>query len=220
MKNIIVTGATGNLGDAVLRHFLETGYYVIAPVHSAGGINFQHERLEVHTVDATDSVAVKDFVQNFLQVHSGIDGLIALVGGFAPGTMEKTTTADIRKMISLNFDTAYNFVQPVLAQMKRQDGGGKIFLVGSRPGMTTSEARTSVAYGLAKSLVFRLGEIINAEHKNISATVFVPGTIDTPDNRKAMPNADISKWNNPMDIAARMEDVMAGKEEGAVIEFS
>lgn len=55
--------------------------------------------------------------------------------------------------------------------------------------------------------MFRLAEVINAEgkNKNITASVIVPGTIDTPANRHAMPDADFSSWVNPVDVAAAME---------------
>jgi short-subunit dehydrogenase len=105
--------------------------------------------------------------------------------------------------------------------MKHQPSGGKIIMVGSRPGKNPTSAKTAVAYALSKSLIFRLAEIVNEEDKskNISATVFVPGTIDTEANRKAMPDADFSKWNKPVDIANRMEKVLSGEETAAVIEF-
>jgi len=108
----------------------------------------------------------------------------------------------------------------VLRQMKLQQGG-RIILVGSRPGRYPDAARTSVAYGFSKSLVFRLAEIVNLEgrEKNIHAAVIVPSTIDTPANRKAMPKADFTKWNRPEDIAEKMEAILAGRDDSAVIEF-
>ena len=60
-----------------------------------------------------------------------------------------------------------------------------------------------VAYSLAKSLIFRLAELMNdeAKGKNIVTSVVVPSTIDTPQNRKAMPDADFSNWVKPEAIA-------------------
>ena len=59
-----------------------------------------------------------------------------------------------------------------------------------------------VAYGLAKSLIIRLAELMNleAKGKNVVTSVVVPSTIDTPQNRKAMPDADFNKWVKPEDI--------------------
>ena len=60
-----------------------------------------------------------------------------------------------------------------------------------------------VAYGLAKSLIFRLAELMNAEAKgsNVVTSVVVPSTIDTPQNRSAMPDASFDTWVKPEAIA-------------------
>ncbi|MEP7169524.1 MAG: short-chain dehydrogenase, partial [Bacteroidota bacterium] len=88
-------------------------------------------------------------------------------------------------------------------QLKIQAKGGKIILIGSEPGKDGSKAKGSVAYGFTKSLLFRLAELINAEgrDKNISAHVIIPTTMDTPQNRAAMPKADFSKWTTPEKVS-------------------
>ena len=79
----------------------------------------------------------------------------------------------------------------------------QIFLIGSKPGLTAKEGKGKIAYGLAKSMLFRLAENMNDEAKgtNVVVNVVVPGTIDTPPNREAMPDADFSKWTKPEAIA-------------------
>lgn len=71
-------------------------------------------------------------------------------------------------------------------------------------GIDTNKAKGMTAYGLGKSLLVGLANIINAEYEGtaIKAHVIVPSTIDTPQNRAAMPNADFSKWEKPSEIAA------------------
>ena len=85
-----------------------------------------------------------------------------------------------------------------------KQGSGRIFLVGSRPGSDMRYSKGMVAYGLAKSLNFRLAELMNDEAKgsNVVTSVLVPSTIDTPQNRKSMPDADFSTWVKPEEIAA------------------
>lgn len=80
-----------------------------------------------------------------------------------------------------------------------QQGSGRIFLIGSRPGFDMSNSKGTVAYGMNKSLIFRLAELMNEEAKgmNIVTSVVVPSTIDTPQNRTAMPEADFNKWIKP-----------------------
>jgi NAD(P)-dependent dehydrogenase (short-subunit alcohol dehydrogenase family) len=120
------------------------------------------------------------------------------------GDMEKTTVKDVNKQLELNFITAFNVARPVFLQMKKQ-GAGRIFLVGSRPGMDMKNSKGMIAYGLSKSLVFRLAELMNDEAAGTGVViqVIVPSTIDTPQNRKSMPGADFSKWVKPETIAER-----------------
>jgi NAD(P)-dependent dehydrogenase (short-subunit alcohol dehydrogenase family) len=84
-----------------------------------------------------------------------------------------------------------------------KQNNGRIFIIGSRPGLNAMHGKGMVAYGLAKSLIFRLAEMMNDEAKgtNVVTSVVVPSTIDTPQNRKAMPDADPSKWVKPEAIA-------------------
>src|SRR5262245_16374333 len=142
MKTVIISGAAGNLGEAVVDTFVKSGYRVLATVRSVDPSQTSGTNPETYAVDAADADAVRKFI-NTVGDQGTLDALILLVGGFAPGTMEKTTVEDIRKMIRLNFETAYNYVQPAMSCMKKQ-GGGKIIFVGSRPGKNPEAAKSSV----------------------------------------------------------------------------
>src|SRR5258706_7703257 len=87
-------------------------------------------------------------------------------------------------------------------QMMKQSNG-RIFIIGSRPGLDAKSGKGMVAYGLAKSLIFRLAELMNDEAKghNVVTSVVVPSTIDTPQNRKSMPDAKFDNWVKPEAIA-------------------
>ena len=118
------------------------------------------------------------------------------------GDIADTSSADILKQYKLNFETAYHIARPVFLQMMKQ-GYGRLFMIGSRPGSDMRNSKGMTAYGLAKSLVFRLAELMNEEAKgtDVVTCVVVPSTIDTPQNRKSMPDADFSKWVKPEAIA-------------------
>jgi len=114
----------------------------------------------------------------------------------------ETKTSDIAKQYKLNFETAYNIARPIFVQMLKQNSG-RIFIIGSKPGLNAMNGKGMVAYGLAKSLIFRLAELMNeeAKGKNVVTSVVIPSTIDTPQNRKSMPDADPAKWVKPEAIA-------------------
>ena len=143
-----------------------------------------------------------ELIRSVIEKYKNIDAAILTVGGFAMGKMADTKAADIFKQYKLNFETAYHVARPVFAQMLTQTSG-RIFLIGSKPGMDARNGKGMVAYGLAKSLIFRLAELMNDEAKghNVVTSVIVPSTIDTPQNRKSMPDANFSSWVKAEKIA-------------------
>jgi NAD(P)-dependent dehydrogenase (short-subunit alcohol dehydrogenase family) len=197
MKTIIVTGASGNLGQAVVKKFLAENYFVIGTLipNDTVKINIESKNFETAIVDLANEVAVGQFTEQLLARQGNIDAAVLTAGGFAMGKIADTRATDIARQYQLNFETAYNLARPVFLQMLKQ-GSGRIFMVGSRPGLDMHKSKGMVAYGLSKSLIFRLAELMNDEAKgtDVVTTVLVPSTIDTPSNRKSMPDADFSKW--------------------------
>ena len=204
MKTIIVTGASGNLGQAVVKKFLKKNYFVVGTVIPNDPVQLKIENKNFKTVlvDLMDEDAALKFTVQFVSDHGNIDAAVLTAGGFAMGKITETKTSDIAKQYKLNFETAYNMARPVFQQMLKQ-GSGRIFLIGSRPGLDMRNSKGMASYGLSKSLIFRLAELMNDEAKgtNVVTSVVVPSTIDTPPNRKNMPDADFSKWVTPGSIA-------------------
>lgn len=204
MKNVIVTGASGNMGQAVVRKFLTEDYRVIGTMLSndTTPLEFDQTHFEKADVDLMNEEAAAIFVQSVVDKYKTIDAVVLTVGGFALGTVAETCTADVSKQVKLNFDTSYNIVRPVFVQMLKQEYG-RIFMTGSRPGLHSFHGNGMVAYSLGKSLLFRLADLMNdeAKGKNVVTSIIVPSTIDTPQNRKSLPNANFSDWVKPEDIA-------------------
>ncbi len=204
MKIAIVTGASGNMGQAVVKKFIDEGYYVAGTIvpNDQVPLNFPADKFEKIVVDLMNENDSQKFVETVISKHEAIDAAVLTVGGFAMGKIEDTKTSDINKQYKLNFETAYNVAQPVFVQMMKQNSG-RIFIIGSKPGIDSKNSKGMVAYGLAKSLIFRLSELMNdeAKGKNVVTSVVVPSTIDTPPNRKAMPDANFENWVKPEQIA-------------------
>lgn len=202
-KTIIITGAGGNLGQAVAKKFLDESYTVIGTVHNKSTSSESSTRsFEEVTIDLLNEESCQKFVQDVIEEQGKIDVAVLTAGGFALGNVESTSTKEIYKQYQLNFETTYNIARFIFIQMLQQNNG-RIFLIGSRQGLEASKGKGAIAYTLSKSLIFRFAEILNAEAKgkNVVTTVIVPSTIDTPQNRKSMPDADFSSWVKPSDIA-------------------
>lgn len=208
MKTILITGANGNLGAVTVQHFLNTGYKVIAVARSGSELGFArtNRNFELHQVDLADEKAATTFIQEAISLYGTIHGALFLAGGFTMGDIAKTDGDGIKKMISVNFETAF-YLSKILFQHMQQNNYGRLVFVGARASLKAEQGKTAIAYSLSKSLLFHYAELLNAEAKgkNVTASVVVPGTIDTKTNREAMPDADHSKWVSAEAIANIME---------------
>lgn len=201
-KTIIVTGASGNLGKAVVKKFLEKEYNVVGAVHKKENKITDKNNLEETELDLLNEESSEKFVSGVIEKYGAIDVAALTAGGFASGNIDKTKTSDVAQQFRLNFETAYNIARPVFLQMMKQNSG-RIFLIGSRQGLNSLKGKGALAYSFSKSLLFRLAEILNAEakEKNVVVNMIVPSIIDTPANRESMPDADFSDWVRPASIA-------------------
>jgi NAD(P)-dependent dehydrogenase (short-subunit alcohol dehydrogenase family) len=213
-RTIVITGAAGTLGAAVVEKFKREGYYVIALVRPEA--NEQSEEADVtYDVDVTDEQSVIDFVNEYEEQFGDLEAIALIVGGYTSGNVESTSQQDLSRMIQLNFFSAFTLAKAFLPLMKKQQRGTFLF-VGARPALEPAEAKSAVAYSLSKQLVGSLSEIIAEEVKGtaIRTHVFVPSILDSQSNQAAMPEADFSKWVTPADIAEAMHYAVNTPELG------
>jgi len=201
MKNVLITGAAGNLGTAVVDKFLSEEWNVIAIVDPKIN-NKLKPAVKTYAADLSNEPEVNQVIAKVISENSTIDAALLLVGGFAAGNIDATDGAALRNQMSLNFETAYFTARPVFQQMVKQNGG-RILLVTSKTALNSQVGKDFVAYSLSKFLLTKFAELLNAEgsSKNVVCSVIAPSTIDTEANRKSMPKADFSKWVKPSDIA-------------------
>ena len=214
MKTVVITGAAGYLGTAVVQEFLGKDYRVLATVNidpAKSGLS-EHPGLQVFKVDLTNEKEATDFAQRAIQEYGPIDATLLLAGGFAAGGIAETSAADLHGQIALNFETAFHITRVLFAHMK-ENKMGRIVFIGARPAILPAQAKNMVAYGLAKSLLFRLAEVLNEEAKglDLNLSVVVPSTLDTPANRKAMPDANPDNWVSLSDLAGTLEYLVSDK---------
>ena len=204
MKTAIVTGASGNLGQAVIRKLIGGGFRVIGTVipNDPVSMDFPVEKFEKVVVDLMNEDPAQQFIDSVWEKYKSIDVAVLTVGGFAMGKIAETKTSDVQKQLRLNFETTYNVARPVFVRMMEQRSG-RIFIIGSKPGLDSRNGKGMIAYSLSKSLIFRLAELMNDEAKghDVVTSVIVPSTIDTPQNRQSMPDAKHDSWVKPEAIA-------------------
>jgi NAD(P)-dependent dehydrogenase (short-subunit alcohol dehydrogenase family) len=205
---VLVTGARGNLGRAVVEAFHAGGCRVIAVDYATEKMAATFPALAgspgvylAEGVDVTDPDQTQDLVRVSLDRFGRIDILVNTVGGYRAGTpVHETTLKTWDYMMNLNARSAFIVSKAVIPHMLSR-GEGRIINIASSAALKGSA--NSAAYSAAKSAVARLTESMSAEYKRQGITVnaIIPGTIDTPENREAMPTADYSLWVAPQALA-------------------
>lgn len=201
-KNALVTGANGGLGMHVTKALLDAGFMVVglSPRIQQAAIN--HPNFVALPAEIISLESTKKAVDGVLARFGKIDVLAHLVGGFAGGqTVAETDDATWQRMFDANLNSTFHVLRAVIPHM-RDAGGGRIIAIGSRaaedPGPKVG------AYSASKAALVSLIRTVAMENKDVGITsnVILPGTMDTPANRKDMPGADISQWVQPSSVAS------------------
>jgi NAD(P)-dependent dehydrogenase (short-subunit alcohol dehydrogenase family) len=205
-KTVMITGAAGNLGRAVVEGFERRGATLVLLVRDATKAQAlfgnASARLAYFGVDLLDAAQVQSAVDQVVARTGGVDVVCNLAGGFRMGTpVHRTSDADWTFLLDINARTLLSMARGVVPAMLAAGKGGKIVNVGAFAAQ--KGVAQMGAYVAAKSAVIRLTEAMSAELRthDINVNCVLPTIIDTPENRQAMPNADPSKWVAPADLA-------------------
>jgi NAD(P)-dependent dehydrogenase (short-subunit alcohol dehydrogenase family) len=206
-KVIVVTGAAGNVGQAVARAFAAAGASVVLVGRSEAELAPLAAELGGLSVpaDVTDPISVDTLVRQVEAQHGRIDVLAHTVGGYAAGQPVHEAGLDVwEKMMNLNARSVWVTCGRAAQHMVEHQVRGRILAILSKNAYQgTAKA---AAYSAAKAAAQRILESMAAELGTHGITVngIVPTMIDTPPNRASMPNADYSKWVKPEEIAQAM----------------
>ncbi|MBZ5707939.1 SDR family NAD(P)-dependent oxidoreductase [Nannocystis pusilla] len=195
---IVVTGGAGALGGAVVQELVDAGAAVVVPAIDDGPADPVAGARYLPRVDLSQETAVE-------AVYAGLPSLWAsvhLAGGFTWAKVEDTTLAMVQAQWTLNAVTAFLCSRAAVAKIRATGkSGGRIVNTVARA--VAQPAAGVAAYTMSKAavagLTAQMAEELRDEGINVNA--IAPGLIDTPANRKAMPDADTSRWTKPAEIA-------------------
>jgi NAD(P)-dependent dehydrogenase (short-subunit alcohol dehydrogenase family) len=217
---VLVTGANGGLGTLVTQAFLDAGATVVGTSRKLQQSDFESPNFIAIPAEISSREGAKGLLDQAMARFSRLDVLAHTVGGFAGGqSVAETDDTTFQRMFDLNLNATFHLLRAVLPVM-RKTGKGRIIAIGSRAAL---EPGANVgAYSASKAAMVSLIRTVALESTGtgITANVILPGTMDTPANRKAMPDADFSKWVQPTSVASLMVWLAgdAGKDiNGAVI---
>jgi NAD(P)-dependent dehydrogenase (short-subunit alcohol dehydrogenase family) len=203
----LITGASGNLGQAVVRAFSTAGALLAlverqsAKLERAFADLPEERRLFIGGIDMTSDSSVEQMVQAAIDRYGRVDILVNTVGGYRAGAdLDQEDLSTWETMLNLNAKTVLLACRHVVPHMRAQ-GSGRIVNIGARTAFKGLPG--AAAYSASKAAVVRLTESLSGELKSIGINVncVIPGTIDTPSNREAMPDADTSLWVEPAALA-------------------
>jgi NAD(P)-dependent dehydrogenase (short-subunit alcohol dehydrogenase family) len=188
---VIVTGATGALGRAVVAAFERTGDNVVAVARSS-----EEWKYDLGEMGAADRL-VRAVVERF----AGLDVVVHTVGGYAPGGLQGDPVWDVwTRMLDINLRTTALLLAAVLPELKRR-GRGRFIAVGSRAGALPTPG--SAAYGAVKAAVHSLVLTAAVECRGSGVTVnaVLPSTLNTESNREWGRPEQVAKWVEPASVA-------------------
>ncbi len=200
-KTVLVTGANGALGSFITQAFLKTGARVIGASLHISADAFASSNFEAVSLDFTREELVRKTIKDIAERHDGLDVVVHALGGFAGGqSVAETSTATWEQMRDLNLTSAFYVLREVIPHLRRSPSG-RFIAIGS---LTATAPHANLgAYVVFKAALATLVQTAALENRDsrLTANIILPDTMDTPANRKSMPNADFSAWLNPQDVA-------------------
>ena len=201
-KVVLVTGANGGLGTHVTQAFLNTGATVIGTSRKIQQSEFASPNFHAMAAEISTREAAAKLVDQVAKRFARVDVLAHTVGGFAGGqSVADSEETTFRQMFEINLHATFYILRAIIPLMRKQ-GSGRIIAIGSRQALEPGAGIG--AYSASKAAMVSLLRTVALENRDvgITANVILPGTMDTPANRKAMPNADFSKWVQPAAVAS------------------
>lgn len=200
-RHIVVSGGTGALGRNIVSSFIEQGAHCWIPQYGKTPADFalaSHERVHIsEDVDLTKP----DQATAFFAKMPSLWASVHVAGGFAMSSISDTSFEQFEGMWRLNTASCFLSCQAAVKRIRESDAGGRIVNVAARPALEPSGGM--LAYTTSKAGVASLTECLSREVSadGILVNAILPSIIDTPMNRKSMPDADHQSWPKPTEIA-------------------
>lgn len=215
---VVITGAAGALGSTVAELFFRAGANIALVDISFAKLTrprWKHAKnVGLFETDLTNVNSVNESVAQIIERFGKIDCLANVAGGFKMGPMvHETPVSDWDFMINLNVKSVFLMCRAVVPHMLEKKKG-KIVNVAARAAV---EGKAKMApYCVSKAAVVTLTQSLAAEHKmnNINVNCILPGTVDTPQNRNDMPDANFSNWVPTTDLANELLHLCSEQAKG------
>jgi 3-oxoacyl-[acyl-carrier protein] reductase len=182
-KVALVTGSARGLGLAVARHLRERGERVHVTWRTEGeGARALRAEFgpRAHRADLDDPREAEALVATVLAADGRLDHAVHAVGEYLSGPLEAATSAELRRMLASNVETAFTFFGAARAALRASRGRAVFFGTSGLDGLRAR--RTTAAYAAAKSALFvlvRSWAVEEAPH-GVTVNLVSPGHVPHP----------------------------------------
>ena len=196
MSTVLITGATGGLGSAVTKTFVENKWKVIATVNPTSDVFNDSPSIQYIKCDVTNHISVE---KSFERINE-LDAVVHLVGGIEAGTMIEDTTINVfEKMISLNLRSTFNLLHYAMPLLKKNSGS--VVTVGAKDVLHPAQKRSTYHASKAGVVALTLAAAEEGKAFGVRANVIIPSIIRTAANLEWATNGEEQKWLTPESIS-------------------
>lgn len=199
---IFIYGGRGALGSAVVSHFKAQSWWV-------GSIDLNpNDQADANIIVNKDDAWLEQETTVLAEVKSilqgdKIDAVICVAGGWAGGNAASKDF--VKNADAMWRQSVWSSVLAASIAAHHLKSGGLVTLPGAKPAIGGTPGM--IGYGMAKAAVHQLTKSLAEQNsglpENSLAVALLPITLDTPMNRKWMPDADTSTWT-PLEFIAEL----------------
>jgi NADP-dependent 3-hydroxy acid dehydrogenase YdfG len=221
-KVFILTGGGGAIAGAIARSFTQAGARLALVDTNEGIITQRAQELggRAFVANLTHYPDAEMLVRQVKAQLGRMDGLVHTVGGFAYSPIKDTEPSLYDRMFDLNMRTLFYMTRAVIPELLAQKDG---FIAGISAAAAWNGVGPGVAlYAAAKAAVATYLRSLDAELAGSAvrvAIVYPMGAVDTPANRKEMPDADPMAWVDPAEIGESLVFAASRSPRGRVLEL-
>ena len=181
-KNIIVTGASGGIGNAIIKKLSESGANILASgtrIEKLEELKNNFESIKILKFDISQNEKIEEFIENAtIELGGSLDGLVNNAGITQDNLAIRMSLEEWQKVININLTSTFLMSKFAIKKMLKNKSG-KIINITSVVGHTGNLGQAN--YTASKAGIVAMSKSLAAEYakKNININCISPGFIKT-----------------------------------------
>ena len=186
-KRVLITGATGGIGQAITQSLAAEGYDLVLHYHSNqdkantlkqhcddSGVNCR-----LLTFDVSERQQTKELLSEDIREHGAYYGVVCNAGIIRDQAFPAMSGEEWDAVLSTNLDSFYNILNPLIMPMVRAKQGGRIITMASVSGLMGNRGQTNYSASKGGLIAASKSLAIELAKRNITVNCVAPGIIET-----------------------------------------